>query len=129
VIRAADLRKDWPWVKPLLEKIQAKTGADWYVEDVYAAVLSRRAAMAVLDEPEGVMVAYPETDTWTKEPYVHVWICYCVGGMEQFQADAMKVLSDYAATFKAKRLVMHSPRPGWQKAGWRIKEYVYEVTL
>lgn len=129
MIRPAELRRDWVWVRPLIQAVRDKTAADWYVEDVYAAVSSGRAAMAVLDEPEGVMVAYPDSDSWTKEPFVHVWICYCVGGMEQFQADAMKVLRDYAATFKAKRLVMHSPRPGWQKAGWRIKEYVYEVSL
>jgi hypothetical protein len=116
-------------VRPLVEAVRAKTSADWYAEDVYAAVASGRAAMCVLDDPQGVMVAYPDQDAWTKEPYVHVWVCHCVGGMEQFQAEAMAVLRDYAAKFNAKRLVMHSPRPGWQKAGWNIKEYVYEVTL
>jgi hypothetical protein len=126
VIRAADLRKDWVWVRPLIEKVRAKTKQEWLVEDIYAAVSTGRAAMCVLDEPEGVMVAYPEADAWSKEPYIHVWVCYCVSGMAQFQEDAMKVLRDYAAKFNAKKIVMHSPRTGWQKVGWRVKEYVYE---
>jgi hypothetical protein len=125
-IRSAELRKDWPWVKPLVEAVIAKTNEPWWPEDVYASVVAGRAAMWVNDEPEGVLVAYPEAEAWTGDKVLHVWVCHCVGGMEQLNDEIMAILEAARQRIGAKSIVMDSPRPGWQKAGWRVKRYIYE---
>jgi hypothetical protein len=120
------LRKDWPWVRPLLEKVIAKTREPWWPEDVYAAVTNGKAAMWVCDEPEGVLVAYQDVESWSGDKLLHVWVCYCVGGMESMGEQAYRVLDEAKQRVGAKAIVMDSPRPGWQKAGWRIKRIIYE---
>ena len=126
MIRQAELRKDWPWAKHLVEAVRAKTNEEWLSEDVYVAVATGKAAMYVLDDPQGVLVCYPEKDAWSGDPMLHIWIVYCIGGMEQFIDEAMQLLNKLAGNISAKTMVMHSPRAGWQKAGWTVKEYVYE---
>lgn len=126
MIRPAELRKDWPWVRPLIEKCIAKTGEQWWPEDVYANVSNGKAAMYVCDEPEGVMVCYPDREHWTGEIVLHVWALWSVGGMAQLADEAYALLGDLAKKCGATRLRMDSPRQGWQKAGWQVKKYIYE---
>ena len=128
VIRPAALRQDWPWVKPLLDSVIAKTGEAWWPEDVYAAVSSGKAAMWVSDSPEGVLVAYPEKEGWSGETVLHVWVCACES-MSGIVCEAYKVLTDAALKVGAKKLVMESPRKGWQREGWNVQRYIYERSL
>jgi hypothetical protein len=125
-IRPAELRKDWPWVKPLIDIVIAKTDEPWWAEDVYAAVTSGRALMHVSDKPAGVMVCYPDKEVWTAEPVLHVWALWCVDGMETLQDEAYAILNDVAKRVGTKKIVMESPRGGWQKVGWKVKKYIYE---
>jgi hypothetical protein len=113
-------------VKPLIEAVIAKTNEPWWPEDVYAAVKSGTAGMFVSDEPEGVLVVYPDTEAWTGDKLLHVWICHAVGGMQVLWPEADKILQGMAQKIGAKALSFHSPRPGWQKTGWKVKEYIYE---
>ena len=125
MIRPVELRKDWGWVKPLVEAVKQKNGYDWFVEDVYGAVAYGKAAMYVNDEPEGVLVVYPDKEVWTNEPVLFVWIVYCRDGMEQMQAQTYAFLDDLKTKIGATKLVMDG-RPGWQKCGWRVKRIFYE---
>jgi hypothetical protein len=125
-IRPAELRKDWPWVRPLLEIVIAKTGEQWIAEDVYAAVSNSRALMHVSDKPAGVMVSYPDKEAWSGDQVLHVWALWCVDGMEALQDEAYAILTDVAKRVGAKRVLMESPRAGWQRVGWQVKKYIYE---
>lgn len=125
MIRQPDLRKDWVWIKPCLEKVKAKTKEGWLVEDVYAAVSAGRAAMYVVDEPESVLVVYETTEGWTGEKLLHVWIVYSED-MIQYEQRAYTLLEQLRQKIGARSVVMESPRKGWAKHGWKVKRYIYE---
>ena len=125
MIRPASLRFDWPWVKLLIGRVIEKTGEPWWPEDVYAAVSSGKAAMWVSDEPPGVMVAYADKEAWSQDPTLHVWVMAC-DDMAMLEREGYVVLEDAARRIGAKKLVMDSPRPGWQRRGWRVSKFNYE---
>lgn len=125
MIRPAELRKDWPWVRPLLDEVRRKRGSEWWPEDVYAAVTNGKAAMFVSDEPEGVICCYPDKEAWTQEMTLFIWLVYCVNGMERLQDEANALLNQMAKNIGAKKIVMDG-RLGWQKRGWAIKSCIYE---
>lgn len=128
MIRPANLREDWIWVRGLIERVIVRLNEQYLPEDVYAAVKGGAAAMWVADDPQGVLVAYQDKAAWSGEPVLHVWICVC-DDSEPLQDEAYKVLEDAARRIGAKRIVMESPRPGWQKRGWTVARYKYERQL
>ena len=115
-------------MRGLLDRVIAKTGEAWWPEDIYAAVTVGKAAMWVSDDPQGVMVAYAGKEDWSGDTVLHVWIVACER-MEGLQDEAYKVLSDAAMRVGAKKLVMESPRGGWQREGWKVQRYIYERSL
>ena len=127
VIRQAELRKDWPWVRPLVEQVKAKTGEAWLAEDIYSAVSTGKAAMYVSDDPEGVIVLHPSADEWSGDKTLFVWLVYCKA-MDQMQDECYALLEQLRQNVGATKIVMHG-RPGWQKFGWKVKQVIYERTL
>lgn len=125
-IRSVELRKDWPWVKPLIEAVIAKTDEKWWPEDIYAAVKNQTAAMFVSDDPEGVLVAYQGQEAWTGDTVLHIWVCHCKQGMEMLWDEGWQMVEKMKERIGAKYVVMDSPRPGWQKLGWEITRYIYK---
>jgi hypothetical protein len=125
VIRPADLRKDWPWVKPLVDEVRRKRDSQWWVEDVYAAVSTGKAAMYVSDDPEGVIVLYPDKEAWTNEVTLFIWLVWCRDGMVRIQDEANALIDRLAKNIGAKKVVMDGRR-GWEKHGWTIRNCTYE---
>ena len=128
MIRPANLRQDWPRVSLLLERCIAKTDEPWWPEDVYASVANGKSAMWVSDDPAGVLVAYPDREEWTQDMVLHVWIVAC-DDMAALEHEAYTVLAEAARKIGAKKLVMDSPRTGWQRNGWAVRRYTYERSL
>lgn len=125
MIRPAELRKDWPWVKPLLEEVKAKGEHGWLPEDIYAAVSANRAAMYVSDEPEGVIVVQLSPDSWTGEQSLFVWAAHCKHGYDLISEETYALLDKLKAQYGCRSIQMEG-RPGWQKRGWKIKKILYE---
>jgi hypothetical protein len=46
--------------------------------------------------------------------------------MQAIVDEANEFLDAAAQRIGAQKLVMESPRPGWQRKGWKIREYQYE---
>jgi hypothetical protein len=88
-------------------------------------VSSGKAAMYVCDEPEAVLVVHLDRESWTGDVVVHVWLCHCVGALDQMQDETYALLDELKAKAGATRIVMDG-RVGWQKRGWKIRKIIYE---
>jgi hypothetical protein len=53
-----NIRRAWPAFLPGLQKVKETNGEPWLPEDVYAAVISGRAAAYEFNEPDGTHAGF-----------------------------------------------------------------------
>jgi hypothetical protein len=131
MITRADIRKEWPWIRPLLERFSGRFTTDWKPEDVYADCVHGKAFLYTAIEDRGFMVVKEFENRFTGEPLLHVWIlCMEEDTPHGAIAKYMPALHDLARQYGYKKVTMESPRRAWAKhPQWRegMTTYTYEV--
>ena len=118
----------WPWVRQGLEKMLAKTGERELPEHFFSALQARAAFLFALDDVGfAILKRVDDCDG----PVLFVWALWCEPGQaEQHERDIYASLETIAAGIGAKRIRMHSPRPGWGRLGYFTERTrIYERQL
>ena len=141
-IHPDDVHAYWPYVKPRLEKVKAKTNARWLPEDVYAALKSRGATLHIVKKQStveyaegviavdylGLVVLRPSQDYDGK--VLWVWVAFSENPdvVDRFIPE----LVEYARNMGAKRLAFSSPRK-WERRlkrfGWSEAQAIFEKVV
>jgi hypothetical protein len=117
-----DVRECWDDVLPGLADIKEKRSPSWRPEDVYAACLSGKAFLYVADCCGCFVVLQEKQDAHSLRRDLLVWIGY---GFDDAQGAHVHELLELARKIEAKRLVMISPRKGFERTGWTIDTTTY----
>lgn len=125
------LRDVWGYVRAGLERIVAKTRDDWLPEDVYAELRAGQSALYEIDiatERVGFVVlqAWP---AYHSGPRVFVRALWGEPGrLAPVEGELYDALRAVARKAGARVMRMNSPRR-WDAAGWKLKQYIYEMEI
>jgi hypothetical protein len=119
-----DIRKWWPFVRDGLQRVQRHCVDDWIPEDVYASLIAGQSFLFIGQgkEPEIAIVVSPAQSYGGL--YWHVWTT-----AGERHDDYLPLLEEHARRAGARRLTFFSPRRGWARKGWALKQYHYERLL
>lgn len=125
-LKLANIREEWDRIRPSIDRLMQKMGADFRSEDVYAAVATGAAHLYTGET--GFVVVQNDKDNCTGEPQLLIWVACAsgVGNIERFQPaiDRLALENGY------RKLVMASPRKGWARIkGWRKVTTLYARDL
>jgi hypothetical protein len=112
----------WSWVRVGLEEVKRRANAVWLPEDIYLALKSKSAFLFIKDEGFCVLQRTTEADG----PRLFIWALHAPKMMRENSEAVMEELKTMARAVGAKALRMQSPRKGWERCGWEVKEIVYE---
>ena len=71
-LRLGDIKKEWDWVKPEIEKLLINIPQNYRPEDVYAACVFKEAALLI--SKSGFAVVTIKGDEYTDEKILFIWI-------------------------------------------------------
>lgn len=128
MLEPTDIRRVWEKVLTGLWAIKRDMPVYWRPEDVYAKCVNGSAHLYTA--PEGFVVLEKRTNAYTLEVELLVWIAYGEGPglMEKYQQQ----IEDIGRGVGAARLVMYSPRRGFEKRadmGWEFETAIYRRPL
>jgi len=116
MLQETNIRLIWDQVRPGLEYVGRVTQQEWRPEDIYAACVANEAFL-FCDEA-GFVVVEPQTNRFTDERDLLVWVAYGKGGdcFRRYESELVAI----AHRFGASQLVAHSPRKGFGRlTGWK----------
>lgn len=120
VLQPEQLKNYWPEIKYGLEEVLRKTpSANWIVEDVYAAILYKRAVCVVgmvNEDLQGFFVARPQDNG------LFVWAVYSEGSLDE----GVMHLINYAKAINCKHISFQTDRKGWNKVA---KKYGFQPNV
>jgi hypothetical protein len=122
LIPADQLDSRWEWVRAGLDALIAKCNESWHPSDVYAAIHSGRAFLYQI--ADGFVVLQMQ-QTWGRTE-LFVWILYAPHDMKPRREEVFTELQQMARRMGARAIVMKSPRKGWERVGFKVKEITYE---
>lgn len=120
-----NIRDCWDDIRPGLEAVRAKIGANWRPEDVYVACVMDQARLYVGET--GFIVVQPRIDH-IGQPEFFIWIAqaYGEGNIDRFQSSVDALAQEYGY----KRLTMLTNRTAFiRMPGWTPVGMLYERTL
>ena len=120
------IRNVWQQVKVGLIAVQRKTGEQWLIEDVYAALKTGSAQLFTF--PDGFVVLQSLRDQWTNEPCLHIWITHHAGH-DDLTEDFISNLRKLADNAGVKKVTFTSPRRWDRRSGATLKSYNYELEV
>lgn len=131
-LQSFDIRKVWDNVKPGLEVVKALTDPDWRLEDMYSAVLSKRAFIFMPDEDAREFVILTQNvSVYSGEAYLIVIAAYSESGCAV--AKYQEEIDDIARESGCKSIEFVSPRKGWERHaiqnGYAVKHVTYRREL
>ena len=123
-----ELRNWWPFIKPGLEKVKAKSPENWIVEDVYVDCFNQKSMLWVLIEDKrfvGFFILQPLGNT------MHIWVGWTLENNQQIVENGIKYIKDLSRQGGMKYLTFSSHRRGWDKRskqyGFRPRQWICEV--
>lgn len=123
LVEPARLGQFWPWVRAGLVAVEAKcAGVDWTPADVYTALTNGSAYLYVIGQEDGFAIV--QRHMGKDGPVLFVWALY--GALAAIEDDVLAAIDSVARSIGAAVVRMHSPRKGWQRHGFHVKQYVYE---
>jgi hypothetical protein len=117
----------WAWIKQGLEDVITKTDADWSVEDVYLMLKHKSATLFTLGQEDGFVILQKLQDS--RGPYLFVWVMWGRNSLMGDKVGILAKLRELAVSLGCKSIQMKSPRTGWVRLGFRVKEVVYEADI
>jgi hypothetical protein len=129
----ADVRSLWPVVKPGVESIRSGDSHAWLCEDVYAALMSGRAAMYVFNDEQGAHAGFGVYEVmplpYEANPVLNIWL----GHAEKpaYGHYGVELSRKIAGSMGIERIVFSTTQDAaesaWLKQFHLMKAY-YEVT-
>lgn len=124
----ADIRVEWERVKPGIEKILADSPHLTFLpEDVYSECVNARATL--LTSPAGFLVLTTETDTFTKDRTLLIWLAYMYIKGTNSWIEHVEWFEDVARTLECKFIEMRSTLPKMEayalRNGWSLDARVF----
>jgi len=120
VLQPEELRNYWPEIEYGLKEVLRKTPtARWIPEDVYAAILYKKAVcvMGMVNEDlHGFFVGKPH------ENGIFVWAVYSEGNLDE----GVQHLMNYAKATNCKHISFQTDRKGWNKVA---KKYGFQPNV
>ena len=127
-----DIRSTWNIVKPGLESILADNPSLTFIpEDVYSECVNERAFL--FTSPVGFLVITTETDRYTKDKTLYMWIAYTYkkGGHEWLAHEEW--IEGVARQLECKFIEAQSNVPELEpyavKRGWSLDTRIYRRTV
>jgi hypothetical protein len=125
-LRLADVREEWDWLSPIIDRMKGKLTQQWRREDVYAALRydQSRLFVSTINPQKAFFVVMVKFDEFTCKPYLFVWLGYCADncGNEFYYPDLRQIAKD----FNCETIQFSSPRQGWER---RHTDIVKKITL
>ena len=126
--KVADIRVEWDRVKPGLEKILADSPHLTFLpEDVYSDCVNGRATL--LTSPAGFLVLTTETDEFTKDRTLLIWLAYTYIKSTNSWIEHVEWFEEIAQTLECKFIEMRSTLPKMEayalRNGWNLDTRVY----
>lgn len=117
LLRWADVRQEWEWVKPKVEEIREHCREDWRSEDVYAACLYNKAQLFIgtgAFERLGFVVLQVVQNDSTLHNELFIWLASGegVGLQDEFIPEIKRIAKD----MQCNRIYFRSRRQGWLKS-------------
>lgn len=120
------VRSMWEWIRGGLLHIIRKTHADWIPEDVYADIMAGTAVVRVYrdanGDDKGFMVL--QRHDYKHGTELFVWCMW--GELWDMKDGLLADLDALAKSLGANKIRMKSPRKGYLRTGFKLREYVYE---
>lgn len=128
MLKPADIRREWPWVRPGLERAIEKSAETLWPEDVYAAVVNGQAQL--FTAPDGFVVWKMNVCPYTGNRTLWVWFVWGEGGdmIARYQGQ----LAELAKHAEADRLAFQSARRGYERVlddSWSVARVEYERVI
>lgn len=119
MIILSDIKTNWTWIKPCLEKLKAaESGLSWIPEDIYASCVYGESRLYIGGEdPDSFMITRIDEDKETKKRTLFIWIAWGGSGhniMDKYFTDLVRM----AQSNNCDTMRMQSPRRGFEKIGW-----------
>jgi len=125
-----DIREHWDDIKQDLIDLQERYGYEWRPEDVYHECRTGEAFLYLGDKP-GFIVFKEDTNRYTREPELFIWIA-CAPGMGHID-DYYEDYSAVARSIGAKTMTWSSPRKAFQRLAkknhWKVRTTIYEMRI
>jgi hypothetical protein len=89
------------------------------------AETQRQAFLYTLGEEDGFCILQKQQDV--RGPYLFVWVMW--GKLKHIEKPIMAAIRKIAVDIGARTIQMKSPRKGWERWGWQVKEVIYEADI
>jgi hypothetical protein len=122
MIIALPLDETWPKIVGRLEKMRVEQKADCTVQELYDKCKTGEAYLYGTSEDDSFGIVQPYVHPFTKEPELFILAAWGRGMARPKHTEKFQAL---ARGIGAKRIRMRSTRPGFQRTGWQVDEYVY----
>lgn len=127
LLKPANIRACWPFVREGIEKTKALRGGSYRPEDVYAACVNREAFLYLCDE--GFVILKPIMDEYSLERILLVWLVWGEGDadlIEKYQGEIVDIARGEA--FDKLQFYRHAKGPV-EYRDW-VKTYsIYEMEV
>lgn len=127
LLRPANIRAHWPFVREGIEKTKALRGGTYRPEDVYAACVNREAFLYLADE--GFVILKPIMDDYSLERILLVWLVWGAGDADliaKYQAHIVAIAK--AEAFDRIQFYRHA-KGSVESGGWTKRYTIYEMDL
>lgn len=120
----AQVRAAWAEIRPMLEAIRADCEEPWLAEDVFTALLDRRAFLWAPGPPaEGFIIVQLQDLDWGRRLFVWVTANVSEVSTREYWPQVQKIAADHRCQW----IRFESPREGWARALPQAKvRFIYE---
>ena len=120
------VRGMWGWIREGLERIRRKTDPDWLPEDVWTDLMAGTAVCRVYRDDIGDDLGFVILQRMEYKHGVSLFVWCMAGELVKVKNDLLRDLEETAKTIGAKTIMAKSPRKGYARVGFKVKEIVYE---
>lgn len=130
-VKVHQLHAVWDFVRRGLLAIIEKTGDDWLPEDIYSELRAGASALFLIDVGDE-QVGFVVLQVWPQYhsgPRLFVRALWCEpGALVEHQEAVEQKLRELALKCGARAVRMNSPRR-WDRAGWKLKQSIFEMEV
>ena len=120
------VREMWGWIREGLDRIQRKTDPDWIPEDVWVDLMAGTAVCRVYRDANNDDVGFVILQRMDYKHGTSLFVWCMVGELAKLKDDLLLDLEANARAIGAKTIMAKSPRKGYARVGFKVKDIVYE---
>jgi hypothetical protein len=116
----------WGWIREGLMRIQRKTSPDWIPEDVWTDLMAGTAVCRVYRDDIGDDIGFVILQRMDYKHGSSLFVWCMAGDLVGVKNNILTDLEAVARSVGAKTIMAKSPRKGYARIGFKVKEIVYE---